>query len=206
MNMDAVTVLKGIVVGFSIAAPVGPIGVLCIRNTLAGGRLYGLASGMGAATADAIYGSIAGFGLTALSNLLVHQRGLLGVAGGVFLCYLGIRTLMSAPSEKKEKEMKKSLWGTYASTFFLTLVNPMTILSFAAVFAGLGVAGQEGSLLPAALLVSGVFIGSSLWWLTLSGAVGFLRDRINSRWLRGVNIFSGLIILSFGLAALGGFV
>ncbi|HBV98290.1 MAG: lysine transporter LysE [Peptococcaceae bacterium BICA1-7] len=204
--MDAVTVLKGIVVGFSIAAPVGPIGVLCIRNTLAGGRLYGLASGMGAATADAIYGSIAGFGLTALSNLLVHQRGLLGVAGGVFLCYLGIRTLMSAPSEKKEKEMKKSLWGTYASTFFLTLVNPMTILSFAAVFAGLGVAGQEGSLLPAALLVSGVFIGSSLWWLTLSGAVGFLRDRINSRWLRGVNIFSGLIILSFGLAALGGFV
>lgn len=206
MNMDAVTVLKGIVIGFSIAAPVGPIGVLCIRNTLAGGRLYGLTSGMGAATADALYGSIAGFGLTALSDLLVSQRGLLGVAGGVFLCYLGIRTLMSAPTEKPAPGIKKSLWGTYASTFLLTLLNPMTILSFAAVFAGLGFAGQDGSLLPAALLVAGVFIGSSLWWLTLSGAVGILRDRINPRRLRGVNIFSGLIILSFGLAALAGFV
>lgn len=161
---------------------------------------------MGAATADAIYGSIAGFGLTALSDLLVNQRELLIVAGGVFLCYLGIKALMSAPSEKSAQDMKKSLLGTYASTFFLTLVNPMTILSFAAVFAGLGVAGQGGSLIPAALLVSGVFIGSSLWWLTLSGTVGILRDRINSRWLRGVNIFSGLIILSFGLAALGEFV
>jgi len=205
MNMDA-TILKGIAIGFSIAAPVGPIGVLCIRNTLADGRLYGLASGMGAATADAIYGSIAGFGLTALSSVLVDHRGILGLVGGLFLCYLGIRTLMSPLLEKPAGDIKKSLWGTYASTFLLTLVNPMTILSFAAVFAGLGVAGRGGSLLPAALLVSGVFIGSSLWWLTLSGAVGILRDRTNPRWLRGVNIFSGLIILSFGLAALGGVV
>lgn len=197
--------LKGIAIGFSIAAPVGPIGVLCIRLTLAEGRRYGLASGLGAASADALYGALAGFGLTAASALLVSHREVLGLVGGIFLCYLGIRILLSRPAEKEAAIDKKSLAGTYASTFFLTLVNPMTILSFAAIFAGLGIAGQGGSFLPAALLVGGVFSGSSLWWLTLSGVVGLFREKITPRRLKAVNIVSGSVVLFFGVAAMAGF-
>jgi threonine/homoserine/homoserine lactone efflux protein len=202
--VDVFIYLKGIVIGFSIAAPVGPIGVLCIRLTLAGGRRRGLAAGLGAASADAIYGALAGFGLTAVSSLLVNHRGVLGLAGGLFLCYLGIRIVTAGPAEKEARINKKSLAGTYASTFFLTLVNPMTILSFAAVFAGLGIAGQN-SFLPAALMVAGVFTGSSLWWITLSGAVGLFRESISPRWLKGVNVVSGLTVLFFGVASLAGF-
>lgn len=194
--------LRGLGIGFAIAAPVGPIGVLCIRRTLADGRAAGLISGLGAATADAIYGCIAGFGLTFISSFLVSQQGWLRIAGGLFLCYLGLKTLLARPAEQAAAIKGQGLLGAYASTFFLTLTNPMTILSFAAIFAGLGLANTSGSYVSASTLVIGVFMGSAAWWLILSGGVSLFRDKFNLHGLQWVNRISGAIILAFGLVAL----
>lgn len=200
--MDPHFLILGLVIGFSIAAPVGPIGVLCIRRTLAEGRLNGLVSGLGAATADAIYGAIAGFGLTFISDLLVKQQLWLRLFGGVFLCFLGVRTLLAKPSEKPSIEKRTSLFGAYGSTFFLTLTNPVTILSFAAVFAGIGLGSTIVDYGSAGLLVFSVFAGSALWWLILSGSVSLLRKKVTSKVLRWINIVSGAIITGFGIIAL----
>jgi threonine/homoserine/homoserine lactone efflux protein len=200
--VDISFLLRGLVIGFSIAAPVGPIGVLCIRRTLAEGRVSGLVSGLGAATADAIYGCIAGFGLTFISSFLVSQQVWLRLIGGVFLCYLGLKTFLARPAEEAASAEGRGLIGAYVSTFFLTLTNPMTILSFAVIFAGLGLGSASGNYISAGLLVSGVFIGSALWWLMLSGGIGLLRTRFNLQGLRWVNRISGIIITGFGLIAL----
>jgi len=191
-----------VAIGFSIAAPVGPIGVLCIRRTLADGRAAGFASGLGAAAADAVYGGIAGFGLTAISSLLVSHQGALRLIGGVFLCYLGARTFFSRPAQGGTSLSGAGLTRGFGSTFLLTLTNPTTILSFAAVFAGLGAIGPTRGLGSAATLVSGVFLGSALWWLTLSLGVGALRAKFDAPALRWINRLAGLIILSFGVVAL----
>jgi len=194
--------LRGLIIGFSIAAPVGPIGVLCIRRTLADGRASGLISGLGAATADAIYGSIAGFGLTFISSLLIRQQGWLRLVGGTFLCYLGLKTFFARPAEQPALAKGNDLLSAYASTFFLTLTNPMTILSFAAIFAGLGVGSASGNYFSAGILVLGVFIGSALWWLILSSGVGMIWKKFNSLGLRWINRISGIIITAFGLFVL----
>jgi threonine/homoserine/homoserine lactone efflux protein len=200
--MDLSLLVRGLVVGFSIAAPVGPIGVLCIRRTLAEGRAHGFASGLGAATADALYGCIAGFGLTFISNVLVDQQTWLRLIGGVFLCYLGIKTFLSKPAEEAASAKGNGIAGAYASTFLLTLTNPMTILAFAAVFAGLGLASGNAGGGSAALLVLGVFGGSVLWWFLLSGVSSLFRTKFNTHALRWVNRISGIIVAGFGLAAL----
>ena len=200
--MDTSLLLKGLLIGFSIAAPVGPIGVLCIRRTLAQGHAAGLASGLGAATADAVYACIAGFGLTLISGLLISQQSWLKLLGGAFLCYLGIRTLLAQPAERAASAAGMGLAGAYTSTFFLTLTNPTTILSFVAVFAGLGLASMGGDYAAAVVLVLGVFVGSALWWLLLSGGVGLLRARFDTRAMRWVNRISGAVITAFGLLAL----
>jgi threonine/homoserine/homoserine lactone efflux protein len=195
--------VRGIVIGFSIAAPVGPIGVLCIRRTLAGGRAAGLVSGLGAATADAAYGCVAGFGLTFISGVLMGGEFWFRLIGGAFLVFLGVRTLLARPAgEAAAAAGGSGLAGAYASTFFLTLTNPMTILSFMAVFASLGVANAGGDYGSAAMLVLSVFIGSALWWFGLSGLVSLFRSRIGARALQWVNRISGVIIVGFGLFAL----
>ena len=195
--------LRGLLIGFSIAAPVGPIGVLCIRRTLADGRAAGLVSGLGAATADAVYGCVAGFGLTLISNFFVSQRFWLQLVGGLFLCWLGLRTLVTAPADEAARAGHgEGLIGAFASTFVLTLTNPMTILSFAAVFAALGLASTGGDYGAAAVLVLGVFVGSALWWLLLSGGVSLLRSRFDARGLQWVNRVSGIVIVGFGVLSL----
>jgi threonine/homoserine/homoserine lactone efflux protein len=197
--------LRGLLIGFSIAAPVGPIGVLCLRRTLAEGRLAGLVSGLGAATADAFYGSIAGFGVTLIANVLVQQQMVLRLVGGLFLCYLGVRTFLARPAEQSAQVQGQGLLGNYASTLFLTLTNPVTILSFAGIFAGLGLsAGAD--YLSAGLLVLGVFLGSALWWLTLSTGASLLRSRLTPPVLRWLNRASGVVIAAFGVVALGGLI
>lgn len=193
--------LKGLILGFSIAAPVGPIGVLTIRRTLAGGFACGLASGVGTAVADALYGLIAAFGLTAVTSLLVDLQPYLRLGGGLFLCYLGWAAFRAEPASVAASARGESLWAASASAFALTLTNPMTILSFAAVFAGLGLAGDAGYS-GAAVTVLGVFTGSLLWWLMLSGGVTLLRARFDHRRLRTVNRLSGLVIFAFGAACL----
>jgi threonine/homoserine/homoserine lactone efflux protein len=199
--MEIGFLLRGLMIGFSIAAPVGPIGVLCIRRTLTEGRISGLVSGLGAATADAIYGCIAGFGLVFISNFLISQQLWLRLIGGAFLCYLGLKTLFAKPAEYAASTKGIGLIGAYVSTFFLTLTNPMTILSFVAIFAGLGLANTNSNYATAGTLVLGVFIGSTLWWLLLVGGVGLFQEKFNQRGLRWVNGISGAIILGFGLFA-----
>ena len=198
------TFLSGMIIGFSIAAPVGPIGVLCIRRTLADGRLHGLASGLGAASADAIYGSIAGFGLTAISGFLVAQGDWLRLIGGAFLVYLGARTFLTQPAERPAGAAGRGLASAYASTFALTLTNPVTILSFAAIFAGLGLAEREADYGAAVALVAGVFTGSAAWWLLLSGGVSLFRRAFTPSRMRWINRLSGAVLTGFGVLALAG--
>jgi threonine/homoserine/homoserine lactone efflux protein len=196
--------LKGLTIGFSIAAPVGPIGLLCIRRSLVDGTLAGLMTGLGAATADAVYGCVAGFGLTALSSFLVNQRFWLSLFGGVFLCYLAWRIISTKPPAESLEPHRGGLLAAFGSTFLLTLANPLTILSFAAVFAGFGLGGQGATDSAAAWrLVAGVFTGSALWWLLLSGGVSLVRARLGQTMLRGINWVSGAVILAFGLYSIG---
>lgn len=202
--MDLAFFLKGLLIGLSIAAPVGPIGVLCIRRTLAHGRVVGLVSGLGAATADGIYGLVAGFGLTVITNFLIGQQFWIQLIGGIFLCYLGVKTLMSKASFTQSETQKKNMWNAFLSILFLTLTNPMTILSFIAIFAGLGISSSESNILSSVILVLGVFCGSTLWWVILSSGVGLFRSRISDQSLTTINRLSGFIILIFGGFALYG--
>ena len=195
--------LEGVVIGLAVAAPVGPIGVLCIRRTLAYGRASGFVSGLGAATADAAYGSVAALGLTFVTGLLVDAEAWLRLGGGVFLVFLGVKTFLSRPAERPVAAGRGGLPGAYASTLALTLANPSTILSFAAIFAGLGAGSADGSS-TALLLVPGVFLGSTLWWFVLSGATSLLRAKLPAGALRWVNRLSGAVLAGFGLVALSG--
>lgn len=201
--MDLLTFGRGLLIGLSIAAPVGPIGLLCIRRTLAEGRAAGFAAGLGAAVADGLYGAVAAFGLTAISAFLLAQQAWLRLLGGAFLCYLGARIFLTPPATEAAAARRGGLATAFGSTLLLTLANPATILSFVAVFAGLGLAGAAGGYAAGAATVLGVFSGSALWWLLLSLGVGLLRDRFDPRALRWLNRLSGLILAAFGLAALG---
>jgi len=202
--------LRGLIIGFSIAAPVGPIGVLCIRRTIAFGRLSGFISGLGAASADAVYGSIAALGLTFLSDRLIANSDWLRLVGGLFLIYLGGKTFLDQ-STSTEQFLSNNpvnqvgivhLGSDYISTFFLTMTNPMTILSFMAVFAGLGLGGIDTSTGTGLALVFGVFWGSATWWLILNALAGEFRDRfLKPLGLRWVNRISGIVIILFGCLA-----
>ncbi len=203
--MDLSLLARGSILGFSVAAVVGPIALLCIRRTLSAGFGVGFVSGLGAATADAGYAAVAGFGISAVAAVLVDQRAWLRVVGGIFLVYLALRTVRAAPAERSAEvgPVGVRLAGAYSSTLALTLSNPTTILSFAGIFAGLGL-GSLGTLSSASAvgLVLGVFVGSAVWWLLLAGLVARLRRRVTPRWLRRVNVASGLIILGFGVQSL----
>jgi threonine/homoserine/homoserine lactone efflux protein len=199
MADDATLLIKGLVLGFSIAAPVGPMGLLCIRRSLAGGFWLGFITGLGTACADAIYGVMATGGLHAASVILLDNQLAIRLIGGAFLCYLGITTLLAKPAEQTITEQRQGAAGAFASAFILTLTNPLTILSFAAIFAGLGV-GLAGNFHSASFIVLGVFGGSSLWWLFLSTLTSYLRSAVTGRWLLLINRVSGLVIAGFGVA------
>jgi threonine/homoserine/homoserine lactone efflux protein len=194
--MDFALFVRGTVLGFSIAAVVGPIWLLCLRRSLTGGFALGFVSGLGAATADATYAAIASFGISVLSSALVEQRLWLRLVGGGLLLYLGLRTLQAPPAAKAAEGVGGGLRlaGAYSSTLALTLSNPMTILSFAAIFAGIGMGSID--------LVVGVLVGSGTWWLILAGAGARLRTRFNSKRLRLVNLGSGALILAFGVQSM----
>jgi threonine/homoserine/homoserine lactone efflux protein len=200
--------LRSILIGISIAAPVGPIGILCIRRTLAEGRIAGFISGLGAATADAFYGAIAAFGLTFISLFLLQHTFWLRLGGGIFLLFLGVRIFLAIPASSAVNETspgkKTGLLNYYASTFLLTITNPLTILSFAAIFAGIGGLNSKMSndYIGAAIMVMGIFLGSCSWWFILSGLTGYFRRKIDSTTMIWINRASGAIIIAFGLIAL----
>ena len=193
-------IIKGIAVGFSIAAPVGAIGFLCIQQTLKGGIFLGVASGLGAATADMMYGIIVALGLKASQIIVLQYQAPLTLIGGLFLCYLGIKKFFATPSLDNAKTINGGLLKAYITTFFLTLTNPATILDFMALFTGLNidVAGYKESL----GFVAGVFLGSAIWWLLLCFAVGAFRKKVSAEILQYINYIAGLAIFSFGLYAL----
>ena len=195
--------IRGLAIGFAIAAPVGPIGVLCIRRSVEGGPRLGLATGAGAAVADALYGAVAAFGMTAVSSFLVGERFWLQLLGGLFLCYLGFKSMRSKDDRTTPPSPSPTgatLLAASGSTFLLTVANPATILSFIAVFAGFGL-GHIPGYSAATALVAGVFTGSLTWWLILSQGVGLFSSRFTPGWIQGINRISGGVLIGFGVAA-----
>jgi threonine/homoserine/homoserine lactone efflux protein len=197
--------LKGIVVGIVIAVPVGPVGVLCIRRTLFSGRLAGFLSGLGAASGDAVFGIIAGFGLTVVSDWLLEYQLWLRIAGAAFLLYVGGAALFAEPeyTGKPGEPGPETLARFYASTFVLTLTNPITLLSFVAIFAAVGLTGRDATLATAAALVFGIWLGSLLWWLALGLGAAMWRRILDERHLRWINRGSGGILFLSGIALIG---
>lgn len=193
--------LRGIVIGFAIAAPVGPIGMLVIRRTLTESRMLGLVTGFGAAVADSLYGAVGAFGLDFISGFLVGHAFWTRLIGGLFLCWLGISTFRARLREENNAAPAAGYLAAFATTVLLTLSNPLTILSFMAVFAGLGL-GAGAGYGAASLVVTGVFLGSALWWLFLTGGMALLRHRLKPAALRWINRGSGLFLLAYGIAAL----
>jgi threonine/homoserine/homoserine lactone efflux protein len=204
MFLSIELLIKGVIVGIAIAAPVGPIGLLCMQRTLTSGWLSGLISGLGAATADSVYGSIAAFGLTLVQDFLLDHTKAIAKAGGVVLCLLGIRILLMKPSTvvAKPRMSTMGLVGDFAGTFMLTLANPMTILSFIAIFAALNTSAASDSYGAAATLILGVFAGSAAWWLFLSLGIGGIRHRIDEPALRWIARLSGALVIAFGALTL----
>jgi threonine/homoserine/homoserine lactone efflux protein len=198
------TFLRALVLGFSVAAPVGPIGILCIRRTLTDGRAVGFACGLGAATADTLYGLAAGVGLSAFSSAIAAVDGPMRLGGGLYLGWLGVRTFVAPPSAEAAAVSTGARWSAWWSTFVLTLTNPATILAFAAMFAAIvptGGGGPAWQLAP--VLAGGVFLGSAAWWLLLSGAADRLRTRLGPAHLVWVNRAAGVMLVGFAAWALG---
>ncbi|KZZ84074.1 LysE family translocator [Bacillus sp. SJS] len=202
--MDILLTIKGMLMGLSIAAPVGPIGVLCIQRTLSQGKASGFATGLGAASADAVYGLIAGFGLTAISDVLIGNKLWIQLSGVIFLLYLGVKTVLSKPSQKAAHASGQTIAGSYFSSFLLTLANPMTILSFAAILGASGMIVSDGAAASALTLVFGIFSGSALWWGILSFSAGWFKKRMGENSLTAINRVSGGVMILFGIFFLAG--
>jgi len=194
--------IKGIILGISIAAPVGPIGILCIRRTLQFGRFSGLFSGLGAAVADSMYALVAAFGLTIVSDFLITGHFWLQLVGGLFLLYLGWRTFFAKPNDAGGQVPHTTLLNDFISTFFLTILNPMTILAFLAMFASLGLSSSQVDYVEVGTLVSAVFLGSAIWWLILSEGVTLFRKKVSQRVMLWINRIAGIMIAAFGAAVL----
>jgi threonine/homoserine/homoserine lactone efflux protein len=199
---DVWLLLKGAIIGFAVAAPVGPIGMLCIRTTLERGRVAGFAAGVGAAVADAIYGTIGVLGVTAISGIIEAQRQWLELGGGIFVILFGIHLGLTRPNYQNNDEIPVSLFADFLKTLVLTLANPSTILTFMAIFAGVpGAGASELNHVP--VIVLGVLLGSAAWWLFLSQGVGFIRHRISERAVKWMNWGAGFLLVAFGLYTLG---
>ncbi len=191
---------KGILIGFLIAAPVGPIGILCIRRTLSGSYALGLFTGLGAALADTVYGAIAGFSLAGVADFITQHNFYLRLFGGILLAWIGFSIFRASPRETpQEKAEEKNLLHTFTSAFFLTLSNPITLLVFAAAFAAMGISPVNDSLLQASVLVAGVCLGASAWWLSLSTAIHLMHHKLSDQQLLWINRSSGVMLVGFSL-------
>lgn len=195
-------IITGLAAGFMLAAPVGPVGVLCVRRTLTDGKIVGLISGLGAATADAIFGGLVGLGVTWVSSTLSNHINLLQFVGGAFLCFLGINTYLTKSAENTNTESFKNLISAFTTTLFLTLINPVTMIGFAAFFASFGLFSAGDSRFYACMLVGSVFVGSSLWWFGIIAAASLMRNRLEEHHLRWMNRFVGILIAAFGAVAM----
>ncbi|CAI8720749.1 MULTISPECIES: LysE family translocator [Pseudomonas] len=193
--------LKSLLIGLCIAAPVGPIGLLCIQRSLTQGWRAGFATGLGAATADAIYGFIGALGISALITTLVGWKPWLCIFGGAFLAYVGYRIITSEATSSRSSGEPYKPWRAYSTTLLLTLSNPMTILSFIAIFAAIsdGVGAGQSNSYALALMVTGIFLGSAGWWLGLSGFSALFATRLSNSKLKLINVFSASTITLLGV-------
>lgn len=202
--------LKGLLIGLSVAMAVGPIALLCIQRTVSYGFKTGLSTGLGAAFADALYGLIAGAGLVVISDFLIAYEALISGLGSLFLLHLGISTLrstpkdllMTDPSTVSPSVSTVSLFRSFGSSFLLTLSSPMTILLFTAIFAGSGIVSKSFEYKLAFSLVSGVLIGSTVWWILLSGTVTSIRSKFSRKTIKYINRVSGVLLLGFACYAI----
>lgn len=203
MSLDSIFI-QGFAIGFLIAAPVGPLGMLCIQRTLAHGFLFGVLTGVGVALADAIYGMIAAFGLTVISDFLIAQRFILTLGGGLFLCWLGFLSLKSAFKKTAETvfNQQTSKFGAFSSAFLITITHPLTIISYIAIFSSNAIQINEPNHVSAMVMTSAIASGSMTWWLILSTFVTVIRKNVSKKWMRGINLASGILILAFGVYAI----
>lgn len=193
--------LKGLIAGLVVCAPVGPIGLLCVRRTLMDGRMAGLVSVLGASTADGLFCLIAGLGVTYIANLLMNEQTAFTLLGGIILVALGFKLFFTEPGQKTPEVSEKGLLHAYVSSFLVMLANPMLIFVFSAAFTALGVHGWKGDYLSTAILVAGVFLGSALWAPLLVATVSLFRPQFGPRQQMLLNRVSGVIIFGFGVAA-----
>lgn len=200
--MEFIYLLRGLAIGFSLAAPVGPIGVLCIRRALAYGSKRGLIVGLSAACADMTYGIVAAFGVTLISNFIFTNQNLIRIVGGILLLFLGYHSFRSHPAKDTESNNSNGHARAFISTFFLTLTNPMTLFAFAAVFAAIGLERIIGDYSLASFLVVGVFLGSFCWFSLLTTLVHFFREKISTDGIALVNKIAGSLLILFGIIAL----
>ena len=200
--MDLTIFLKGILIGFAMAVPIGPIGIMCIRKTLTEGRLRGLIIGLGAATADLFYGCVAAFGLTIISDTLNSHRFWIRIIGGALLFFLGIKTFLAQPKDPKIKISGSGRLRSFFTVVVLTLTNPLTIFAFIAVFAAFGL-GDGLSFISAVVLVAGVFIGSCLWFFLLTSGTILFRKKLDLVGLKWVNKIAGILIIISGFIVIG---
>jgi threonine/homoserine/homoserine lactone efflux protein len=198
--MEPIFFLKGLIIGFAMAVPIGPAGVLCIRKTLTDGHSRGLIIGLGAATADSLYGSIAAFGLTFVSDAIASQQFWVRLIGGGLLLFLGIRTYGAKRKAPIIPFDNRGFWGSYVSAFLLALTNPVTFFAFVAVFAAFGL-GHKLDIVSACILVLGVFAGSFIWFLTLGFVATSFRKKLDRGGFRWVNRIAGILIILSGVAA-----
>jgi threonine/homoserine/homoserine lactone efflux protein len=192
--------LLGIIIGLMVAVPVGPLGLLCVNRALSRGPLYGLFSGMGVATADALAAGITALGMTLISDFLIGHQMFLRTVGGLFLCYLGVKIYRTKPATPVPAGYVGGLARAYATTFLLTVSSPVTLLSFVAIYAGWGIRSLSGRYFAAALLAGGVFVGSVLWWLALEVGLLLFRDRFSHAVLGWIHRISGAAITACGVA------
>lgn len=204
--MKEILFFKAVLIGFFLSVPIGPVNLLCIRRTLLGGRIIGFISGFGAAVADTFFAFAAAFGLSFINNFFLKEEKWLQLGGGVLICIMGIMSILSRKSVKPEQNGSTGKGGfqAFISTFFLTLANPITILAFAASFAGFGLISSDGGHTSATLAVVGVFLGTIMWWFTISSISSILRRKLNSHVIHRVTQISGLIITVFGVLILLG--
>jgi len=197
--MDTSLFIQGMIIGLTLAVPVGPIALLCIQRAATDGRLHGIVSGIGVATADSFYAGVTFFGLTAISGLILAHQFSLRLAAGIVLIAVGIRVFFIIPAPLNEKTVQETFLKDYLSTFAIAIANPLTLIFFVAILPGFGVVFYENSVLSASEFVGGVFLGSTLWWIILCGSIGSVRSRIRLEHMRQINRISGVLIVCFGV-------
>jgi threonine/homoserine/homoserine lactone efflux protein len=197
--------LRGMVIGFALAAPVGPVGVLCIKRALVNGRLAAFCAGLGAALADTIFGAVAGLGLTVVSAFLLSHQFIIRLVGGSFLIFVGLRGYGQKPAVEEDESTGSTLLKDFLASFMLAISNPATILAAIPVVAAVGARGLQDTD-SATWLVSGVFSGSTSWWLLLSGAAGAVRSRFSPKILTLLNRVSAVLLTVTGVFILASLV